>query len=103
MVHYFLNKEYYVTVLCENMDKPELHCEGKCHIEKTLQINQEEKGEQTVPPLSEISIENLFIVNISSFDLNLTIEKTSHHSLYKIGEYPDQYFSHFHPPEIQES
>ena len=33
-----LNKKYIATTLCENRDKPQLHCEGKCYFMK--KINQ---------------------------------------------------------------
>ncbi|TPE41039.1 hypothetical protein [Pontibacter mangrovi] len=34
---YFANKAYIAAVLCENKDKPEMHCEGKCYLKKQLQ------------------------------------------------------------------
>ena len=34
--NYLLNKEYIAKNLCVNKDKPESHCEGKCHLVKEL-------------------------------------------------------------------
>lgn len=34
VVEYMVNYEYISTVLCENIDKPEMHCNGKCHLAK---------------------------------------------------------------------
>lgn len=37
VVEYIVNYDYIVTVLCENVDKPELQCNGKCHVAKELE------------------------------------------------------------------
>lgn len=37
VVHYSLNKNYYSQVLCENKNKPELKCHGKCKLNKRIQ------------------------------------------------------------------
>ncbi len=37
LVSYQINKEYISKNLCENRDKPLLHCNGKCHLAKQLQ------------------------------------------------------------------
>lgn len=36
VVDYVVNYEYIVNVLCENKDKPEMECNGKCHLSKEL-------------------------------------------------------------------
>ncbi len=36
MVHYAYNIEYYATVLCENISKPEMKCKGNCKLSKEL-------------------------------------------------------------------
>ena len=36
-----LNKNYIVTKLCENRDKPWMHCNGKCYFMKKLKQAQE--------------------------------------------------------------
>jgi hypothetical protein len=35
-VDYAINKEYIAKVLCENIEKPILKCNGKCHLKKEL-------------------------------------------------------------------
>ncbi|WP_123766447.1 hypothetical protein [Myroides marinus] len=37
VVEYIVNYDYIATVLCENVDKPELQCNGKCHVAKELE------------------------------------------------------------------
>lgn len=46
---YYTNKGYVATALCENKDKPQLHCEGKCFLKKELknaegESNKSKKG-----------------------------------------------------------
>lgn len=33
---YYANKNYVAAALCENKDKPQLHCQGKCFLKKEL-------------------------------------------------------------------
>jgi len=36
VLEFYANKEYIVTVLCENRDKPAMACGGKCYLEKEM-------------------------------------------------------------------
>ena len=49
VVEYVVNYDYIVKVLCENKDKPEMHCNGKCHLTKEL---AKEAGAENKNPLS---------------------------------------------------
>ena len=40
------NQSYIAKVLCENKDKPQLHCEGKCYLMKKLKQAQEKEQKQ---------------------------------------------------------
>jgi len=44
LIDYQLNKEYIMEVLCINRDKPEMHCEGQCHL--TKQLKKSEKADR---------------------------------------------------------
>ncbi|RUT73112.1 hypothetical protein DLK05_15030 [Ancylomarina longa] len=44
MLQFKLNQKFYLEI-CENKDKPEMHCNGKCHLKK--QILEHEKKEST--------------------------------------------------------
>ena len=39
IVHFFANQESIAQEFCENLDKPEMECHGKCHLKKELKIN----------------------------------------------------------------
>lgn len=50
VVHYTLNFGVYANELCENRDKPELHCNGTCQLMQKLQIEEEtETPAQGIP------------------------------------------------------
>lgn len=44
VVEYMVNYDYISTVLCENVDKPQLECNGKCHLAKELDKTLETKA-----------------------------------------------------------
>jgi transcriptional antiterminator Rof (Rho-off) len=65
---YFVRFDYYSTVLCENQDKPELACNGKCHL--ALSQEQGNKQEAPLPKLKEFQVEVVFLTqNDIAFNL----------------------------------
>nr|WP_294869711.1 hypothetical protein [uncultured Pedobacter sp.] len=42
-----LNKNYIASVLCENRDKPMMHCNGKCYLMKKLKQAEEKEKNQS--------------------------------------------------------
>lgn len=42
IVEYVLNQDYIAEFLCINKEKPELQCNGKCHLVKEIKKQQEE-------------------------------------------------------------
>jgi len=47
VANYTINRDYISKNLCENRAKPNMHCNGKCHLKKQLQ--KEEKKENSSP------------------------------------------------------
>lgn len=46
-VSWWLNQDYIARVLCINRDKPQLKCNGKCHLRKQLKaVAEHEKKQQ---------------------------------------------------------
>jgi hypothetical protein len=65
-VNYWMNRDYIAAVLCENKDKPELDCNGKCHLKK--QIKEQSESEEEGQEMSErLMIE--FVRDIDAFAL----------------------------------
>ncbi len=50
VLDYMANYDYIVNTLCENKDKPELECNGKCHLSKEL---AKEAGTDDKNPLNK--------------------------------------------------
>jgi hypothetical protein len=44
VAEYYANKEYIAKNLCENRDKPKMHCDGKCCLRKKLAKEGKEQG-----------------------------------------------------------
>ncbi len=69
VVDYIVNYDYIVNTLCENKDKPEMQCNGKCHLSKEL---AKEAGDDNKNPFtgktSKTEIPQVIISeNISEF------------------------------------
>lgn len=54
--NYWMNRDYIASVLCENIDKPELDCNGKCHLVK--EINKDANSDEAeVESLIQLMVE----------------------------------------------
>jgi len=55
---YSINKNYISEFLCVNKDKPDLGCEGKCHLDKQIEkLSTENNGDFPIPsPNEEVNI-----------------------------------------------
>jgi len=56
VVDYVANYEYIINVLCENKDKPELKCNGKCYLGKQLAKEVQESEEAPFNSQDKIEI-----------------------------------------------
>ena len=52
LTNYMVNKDFIAKNLCENRDKPMMHCNGKCHLRKQL-AEQQKKENAPVQSLKE--------------------------------------------------
>lgn len=46
---YVCNYNFYKNVLCENKDKPELQCNGKCHLVKEIKLANLQTDDSKLP------------------------------------------------------
>jgi hypothetical protein len=68
-INYKVNFEYISTVLCENKEKPELHCDGQCYLNKELKKAAEEEAQKNAVAQKVIEVESIPANNIEiSFD-----------------------------------
>lgn len=100
LINFKLHQAYIASVLCENRDKPEMQCNGNCHLKKELRKNDEREQKQQ-PPNLELR-EVLWVLPVcTSFDLSArcalaTYQKPSQpKSKLQRGKLP----AIFHPPK----
>ncbi|MDQ2179245.1 hypothetical protein [Marinifilum sp. D714] len=97
ILHYKFNQDFFAEI-CENKDKPEMECNGKCHLKK--QLKQQEENESEKKKIN-IEKENLNFIS-SCFDLipepkisdAITDENLLHFQLIK-----KHVSDIFHPPQ----
>ncbi len=46
-VYYYFNKAYITQQLCENRNKPKLHCNGHCYLSKQLKKAEEKENKSS--------------------------------------------------------
>lgn len=100
VLDYVINYDYITKELCENKEKPELKCNGKCHLKKEL-ANASETENATLPSEKKHnpSIEVLFLESIETFQLNPTIEMIQRNNYNYISLYTLlESYAIFHPP-----
>lgn len=92
---FFVNQTEIAATLCENKDKPELHCNGHCQLKKELEKHNDSPAQQLVREISPF-------IAFSSVQITKPIlqpeafRKPSAVSLYS-GNYVSEIF---HPPGI---
>lgn len=99
VVSYKLNKSYIAQNLCENKDKPQLKCSGKCHLKK--QLAKSEQEEQKTHQNSNEKAEMLYCSDISNY--NFQVQFSNLYQPIPLGQYTvirsqDYINSVFHPP-----
>ncbi len=74
-LEYILDIEAYTELYCKNKDRPETHCNGKCHLTSQLAENEEQKqnNDFQAPP-----------------EINLFLEPSQIDSVYRIELYIEE-------------
>lgn len=100
VVDYIINYDYISTQLCENIDKPVLKCNGKCHLKKELASEaKKDNSKSNEQKSNSITFEILYCENLSDF----TFHKLNQIEKRVFTQYNCIYFqsnstSIFHPP-----
>ncbi|NRD22632.1 hypothetical protein HNV10_05230 [Winogradskyella litoriviva] len=89
----------FIDRLCENKDKPELQCNGKCHLKKVA----ESQDKQQTTPESIVDFKELILYPSPSSDFELPIkiflekqEQIAYQNLYSFHNSNNC----FHPPRV---
>lgn len=97
---FYARKAYIIEFLCENRQKPELHCDGKCYLKK--QMNDTEKEKNNVPnfPVLEENV-TFYYQTIYQFEfLNPVANNRSVFLQYQIPQTESPLSDIFRPPVI---
>jgi len=93
-----LNQDYYASI-CTNKDKPELECNGCCHLEKQLVQNEEEKSSK-----EKILVKKVFELVIPNdlLDAQRSDFKARENDYLEFNQFCPSlyYYDIFHPPRI---
>lgn len=97
--YYKLDPVGFIEALCENKDKPELQCNGKCHLKKVAE--SQDNNEKT--PESIVDFKELMLVSYPKEDIKQIAEfvlkrqsPNSYNNLYSFLNTVDW----FHPPRV---
>ena len=64
LTNYIIQYKFYVEVLCVNKNKPELKCNGKCHLAKELKTVDEEPVKPELPQKYKDKTEDIFLIHV---------------------------------------
>ena len=96
VAHYEINKNYITQNFCENKNKPQLNCNGQCHLNKQLQ-KQEKNENAPVNPIKEKNEIQLFC-QLRDFGFADSQTEKNIYSPYIEKEITSPLSSPFHPP-----
>ena len=92
------NQTYIAKELCENKDKPEMHCNGKCYLMKKLrqaQDKEQKQEHQTQKP----QVQEALLVDPLVFR-QFVLNEIKFHIPYSTGMPQNIKNSIFHPPQL---
>jgi hypothetical protein len=101
IAHYQLNRNYIARVLCENRDKPQLHCNGKCYLAKKLKSQQDKQDQETTERVQNTPVVQLFCQANSLFQFGplWAGQPTAGFPAYNVPAYLAPAAVLFHPPQ----
>jgi len=99
VLDYIVNKEYIAKVLCINRDRPELKCEGKCHLTKMMAEQQSEEQSEAVP-VQVLATFAVFPLALAPLRFAASVLDSGSEYLVNSDELPSDLYDGriFHPP-----
>ncbi|HEU4716892.1 MAG TPA: hypothetical protein VFU15_03625 [Bacteroidia bacterium] len=86
---YLLNRNYIANVLCENRDKPKMHCNGKCHLMKELKKSVDDDPKAPAPSRTEVKYET----SLYTIDESMALAISAH--LTGLSAWSDEETDHY--------
>ncbi len=100
VLNYEVNQSYIIENFCENLDKPELKCDGKCHLAKQIKEDADHKEEAPIV-LNEMLSFILTVEELPAFEFdNFDTDDPKFNSLYLEGNYSSSLDALFRPPQV---
>ncbi|WP_233260724.1 hypothetical protein [Pedobacter sp. HMWF019] len=93
-----LNKNYIASALCENRDKPQLHCNGKCYLMKKLK-QAEEKEKSQNRESQKNHFQEALITQKAKFNFQVQLLKVLYTEELPFA-LPRHSSAIFHPPQV---
>lgn len=96
--YYYLDREGFIEMLCVNKDKPEMQCNGKCHLKKVAESNENnDKAPEKAVHFDDLL---LFLVCNSKIEFSSKYLKKKNQYHYKNLYSFHKWFSIDHPPQV---
>ena len=104
-IYWKLNQSYISQILCENKDKPQMHCNGKCYLKKQLNKVDEERANEKEIPFKILKLQSLdnFIGQFNHCFIGknyLLLKQKSFCDYSFFFLLPGHHNTFFHPPEL---
>ena len=99
---FLIHQDYIAQNLCENKDKPEMECNGKCVLMQKLQLKEDPSQEPLqLPQLTQLEISSFVIIDFDFAALVPSIDLDAKTPV-KSDDRVDNLYSHdiFHPPRL---
>ncbi|AEV31525.1 hypothetical protein [Owenweeksia hongkongensis] len=97
---FVIHQDYIAKNLCENRDKPEMECGGKCVLMQKLKLTENEQDEpQQLPQITQMECFS-FVVNDFTFQPIESLQADSSENLPAPTNRVESMYTHdiFHPP-----
>lgn len=99
LLNYRVNKEFIIENFCENTDRPEMHCNGKCHLKKQIEQEQNQRSENPVSAESVSLV--LAFEELQDFRFIPVVNSTSNNERpYFFRNYSMHLVGVFRPPQV---
>ncbi|RIJ33517.1 hypothetical protein [Pontibacter oryzae] len=96
---YELNKEYIIQNLCVNRDKPQLQCEGKCHLSKSVKAANQESQDQTNFKAKSLSYDFISVTEAATPVAKVWLPARTY-GYYSLSAYNAYSSKILHPPQV---
>jgi hypothetical protein len=102
LAEFYANRDFIAKNLCENRNKPGLHCNGKCHLMKKLSKDEDQTKDGPSKSLKEKHEVQLFFAD-NDIEVHFSLLPSERQKYYSFNDLRMRLFpkSVFHPPSIR--